>query len=245
MARWKLTIEYHGGTFVGWQRQDNGLSVQQSIEEAIEKFSGEFARLHCAGRTDAGVHALGQVAHFDLEKNVDGDVVRDAINAYLCPLPIAILTAEKMPDEFHARLQAKRRHYRYRILNRRAPEAIETGLVWHVVKPLDAGAMHEAAQCLIGRHDFSSFRAAQCQAKSPEKSIEEISVMRSGDEVVLSVVAPSFLHHQIRNIIGTLKYVGDGKWDAADVKATLEAKNRAAGGPTAPPMGLYFVKVEY
>ena len=243
--RWRLTIEYHGGSFVGWQRQINGVSVQQSIEEAIEKFSGETVRVHCAGRTDAGVHALGQVAHFDLTRKTPPAVVRDAINAYLRPLPISILAAEGAADNFDARRQAKRRHYRYRILNRRSPEAIETGLVWHVPKPLDPEKMHAAAQCLVGKHDFTSFRAIECQARSPEKSIEIISVARAGDEVVLSVTAPSFLHHQVRNITGTLKLVGENKWSAADVKAALDARDRAKGGPTAPPTGLYFVRVEY
>ena len=225
--RWKLTIEYHGGSFVGWQRQLDGMSVQQAVEEAIEKFSGETVRVNCCGRTDAGVHALGQVAHFDLEKQTDSDVVRDAVNAYLRPLPISILVAEAVAADFDARKHAKRRHYRYRILNRRSPEAIDSGLVWHVVKPLDETKMHAAAQCLVGKHDFSTFRAAACQAKSPVKSIDTIAVTREGDEVILTVSAPSFLHHQVRNITGTLKLVGEGKWSAADVKAALDARETA------------------
>ena len=245
MARWKLTIEYHGGGFVGWQRQINGLSVQQAIEEAIEKFTGETPRVNCAGRTDAGVHALGQVAHFDLAKKTTAAVVRDAINAYLRPLPISVLVAEAVADNFDARKQAKQRHYRYRILNRRSPEAIETGLVWHIPKLIDAAKMHDAAQCLLGKHDFSSFRATECQARSPVKSIDVIGVTRTDDEVILNVSAPSFLHHQVRNIIGTLKLVGENKWSATDVKTALEACDRAAGGPTAPPTGLYFVSVDY
>ncbi len=243
--RWKITIEYHGGGFVGWQRQISGMSIQQALEEAVHKFSGETQRVTGAGRTDAGVHALGQVAHFDLEKNTTGEVVRDALNAHLQPLPISVLSAQIVGADFDARLRAKRRHYRYRILNRRSPGAIDAGLVWHVPKPLNAEAMHEAAQCLLGKHDFSTFRAAQCQAKSPIKTLEAIALARHGDEIVLTVSAPSFLHHQVRNIIGTLKFVGEGKWSAADIRAALEACERSAGGPTAPPCGLYFVQVEY
>ncbi len=244
-TRWKLTVEYHGGPYVGWQRQENGPSIQAALEDALFKFCGEAARVIGAGRTDAGVHARGQVAHVDLEKETGGAVVRDALNAHLRPQPIAVLSAEAVSAEFDARFQAKRRHYQYRILNRRAPEALDAGLVWHIVKPLDAEAMHGAAQALVGKHDFTSFRAITCQAKSPVKTIEAISVTRAGDDITIAVSAPSFLHHQVRNIAGTLRLVGEGKWSAAEVRAALEAKDRAAGGPTAPPQGLYFMKVEY
>jgi tRNA pseudouridine38-40 synthase len=245
VTRWKITVEYHGGGYVGWQMQDNGPSIQQALEEAITKFSGETPRVNGCGRTDAGVHALGQVAHFDLERPTPPMVVCDAMNAYLRPQPISVLAAEMVDDRFDARLRAKKRFYRYRILNRRAPEALDQGLAWHVPKPLDAEAMHLAAQCLVGRHDFSSFRAAQCQAKSPVKTISEISVLRDGENIHVDVTAPSFLHHQVRNIVGTLKLVGQGSWNAGEVQRALEACDRSAAGPTAPACGLYFVKVEY
>ncbi len=243
--RWKITLEYHGGGFVGWQRQENGPSVQQALEEAIARFSGEAVRVTGAGRTDAGVHARGQVAHFDLEKTTTADTVRDALNAHLRPALVSVLGAAEAPPGFDARLNARRRHYLYRILNRRAPEALEAGRAWHVSRELDAEAMHRAVQCLVGKHDFSTFRAAQCQAKSPVRSIESIDVRRQGEEIHITVVAPSFLHHQVRNIVGTAKLVGDGKWSPKRLLDALEARNRAAGGPTAPPHGLYFVRVEY
>jgi tRNA pseudouridine38-40 synthase len=243
--RWKITLEYHGGSFVGWQRQLDGMSIQQALEEAIQKFTNETPRVTGAGRTDSGVHALGQVAHFDLVKPFTADVVRDAINAFMRDMPISVLVAEAVADDFDARFRAKRRHYRYRILNRRPPPAIEAGRVWHVVKPLDADAMHAAAQCLVGHHDFSTFRAAECQAKSPVKTVESLAITRQDDEIILSVAAPSFLHHQVRNIIGTLSLVGLGSWSAEDMEAALAARDRAKGGPTAPASGLYFVRVEY
>ena len=245
MTRWKITIEYHGGRFSGWQRQASGETVQQHIEEAIEKLCGHPVRITGAGRTDAGVHALGQVAHFDLERPTPDWVMQDALNAHLREVPISIIKAETVPGGFDARLKAIRRHYLYKILNRRPPAAVEEGFVWHVSKPLDEAAMHEAAQLLVGQHDFTSFRASECQARSPVKTISRIDVIRDGDHVAVAVTAPSFLHHQVRNMVGTLKLVGEGAWDADRVTMALEARQRSSGGPTAPACGLYFVGVEY
>jgi tRNA pseudouridine38-40 synthase len=245
MTRYKLTIEYDGGPFCGWQRQGNGPSVQQAIEEAIDKFAQERVTVHGAGRTDAGVHALGQVAHIDLAKETDADTVRDAINFYLRPHPIAVLAAAVAPAEFHARFSAKGRAYFYRIVNRRAPLALDRGRAWHVAPLLDAEAMHAAAQHLVGHHDFTTFRSAECQADSPMKTLDAISVKRHGDGISIAVRARSFLHNQVRIITGTLKLVGDGKWTADDVAAALAAKDRTKGGPTAPPHGLYLTRVEY
>jgi tRNA pseudouridine38-40 synthase len=246
MPRFKLTIEYDGSPFCGWQRQDNGPSVQQALEEAIEKFSQARVRVHGAGRTDAGVHALGQVAHFDLDKAVDADTVRDAINFHLKPQPIAVVTAAVAPAEFHARFSARGRSYIYRIVNRRAPLALDRGRAWHVPAPkLDAEAMHVAAQRLVGHHDFTSFRSTECQAESAVKTLDAVSVKRHGDGISIAVSARSFLHNQVRIITGTLKLVGEGKWTADDVTAALEAKVRTKGGPTAPPEGLYLTRVEY
>lgn len=245
MQRWKLTIEYDGRPFSGWQRQENGPSVQQSLEEAVARLSGETVRVHASGRTDAGVHALGQVVHFDLEKPFQADKIRDGLNFHLRPWPVAVLTAESVGDEFHARLTSTGRSYVYRILNRRAPPALEAGRVWHVQRPLDVEAMHAAAQVLVGRHDFSSFRASICQAKSPLKTLDRLDVERVGDEVRIHAAARSFLHHQVRNMVGTLELVGTGKWTAANVRAALEARDRRHAGPTAPPDGLYFVAARY
>jgi tRNA pseudouridine38-40 synthase len=219
--------------------------VQAALEEAIRKFSGETVTVHCAGRTDAGVHALGQVCHFDLDRPREADTVRDAINAHLRPQPVAVLTAEEAAPDFHARLSAKGRAYRYRIVNRRAPLAIDGHRAWLVQTPLDAGAMHAAAQRLIGKHDFSTFRASECQAKTPVKTLDALTVTRLGEEIDIEARARSFLHHQVRNMVGTLRLVGEGKWSADDVSAALEARDRARGGPTAPPDGLYLVAVTY
>jgi tRNA pseudouridine38-40 synthase len=245
VPRYKLTLEYNGGPFVGWQRQANGSSVQQAVEEAIGRFCGEDVRTTCAGRTDAGVHALGQVAHVDLGRDWPADTVRDAVNFHLRPLPVAVLAAEIVPDDFDARHSALRRHYRYRMVNRRAPLTVDRGLAWHVVEPLDADAMHAAAQRLVGRHDFTSFRAAECQAASPVKTLERLEVSRSGEAIVIEAAARSFLHHQVRNMAGTLRLVGAGRRTADDVTAALGARDRSAAGPTAPPDGLFFVAADY
>lgn len=245
MTRWKIAVEYDGSGFVGWQRQANGLSVQEAIETAITGFSGETVTLHGAGRTDSGVHALAQVAHFDLQKPSDGDTVRDALNHHLKSKAAAILSAEAVSEEFHARFSAVRRDYRYRILNQRAPSALERGRVWQVARALDAEAMHDAAQLLIGNHDFSSFRALRCQAKSPVKTLDRLDVVRFEEEIHITAQARSFLHNQVRILAGTLKLVGERSWTKADVKAALDAKDRAAGGPTAPPDGLYLTQVCY
>lgn len=245
MQRWKLTVEYDGRPFVGWQRQDNGMSVQQALEEAVQRLSGVEARLYASGRTDAGVHALGQVAHVDLEKPFAPDRVRDGLNFHLRPWPVAVLSAEPVGEEFHARFSCTGRSYVYRIVNRRAPLALEGGRAWHVRRPLDADAMHAAAQVLVGRHDFTSFRAALCQANSPVRTLDRLEVARHGDELRVFAAARSFLHHQVRNMVGTLELVGAGKWTVADVSRALEARDRARGGPTAPPDGLHFLEARY
>jgi len=246
MPRYKLIIEYDGRPFVGWQRQANGMSVQQALEEAATLINGgAFVRINGAGRTDAGVHAEGQVAHIDLPKEWRTDSIRDAMNARLRPHPVAVLAAEAVPDDFDARFSAVKRHYIYRISNRRAPPALDAGLVWHVARRLDAEAMHEAAQALVGKHDFSTFRAAECQANSPVRTMERLDVMRFGDEIEVHASARSFLHHQVRSITGSLVEVGSGKWTADDLQAALEARDRTRCGPMAPPDGLYLVKVDY
>ncbi len=245
MTRWKLVIEYDGGNFVGWQRQDNGRSVQQVIEEAIAGFAQEQVNVFGAGRTDSGVHALGQVAHFDLVRDTDPDTVRDALNFHLKTDTITILQVEEVNQNFNARFSATHRHYQYRILNRRAPPAIERGHVWHVPVELDWRAMNEAAQFLIGHHDFTSFRAAVCQSDSPVKTLDTLTVERHADEIVIDVGARSFLHNQVRIIVGTLRLVGAGKWGVADVAEALAACDRARAGPTAPPGGLYLTRVDY
>ncbi len=245
MPKFKLTIEYDGGPFVGWQRQSNGPSVQEALEKAVERFCGEQVRIKGAGRTDAGVHALGQVAELDLERATDADEVRDAINFHLKPDPIAVLFAESVSDDFSARFDARERHYLYRFIDRRPPLTVLKGRAWHVPKKLDATAMDEAAQALVGQHDFTTFRTSVCQARSPIKTINEISLTRGGDEISMVVRAPSFLHSQVRSFAGTLKLVGEGKWHQSDVAKVLEAKDRSACGAIAPPHGLYLVQVDY
>ena len=243
--RYRLTLEYDGGPFVGWQRQAEGASVQGALEAAIHKLSGEIVTVTGAGRTDAGVHALGQVAHFDLKKSFAPDKVRDALNFHLKPDPLSVLVATEATPEFHARFDAKARHYLFRILNRRAPAALEAGRVWQVAIPLDADAMHAAAQFLLGQHDFTTFRAAECQAQSPIKTLDRIDVSRRGEEIHIEASARSFLHHQIRSFAGTLKLVGEGKWPPLGVKKALEARDRSQCGPVSPPDGLYLVRVDY
>ncbi len=245
MPRFKLTLEYNGTPFQGWQRQDNGPSVQETLENAVFALTGEQSLVQGAGRTDSGVHALAQVAHVDISKDFPADTVRDALNHHVRPHPISVLVAEIADDEFHARFSATGRAYLYRILNRRAAPALDEGRVWWQASPLDASAMHEAAQELLGHHDFSTFRASECQAKSPEKTLDRLEVSCAGDEIHIVVEARSFLHHQVRNIAGTLQLVGSGKWGRRDVARALEARDRTAGGPTAPAHGLYLTRVEY
>ncbi len=247
MPRVKLTLEYDGRPFVGWQRQDNGPSVQAALEAAILGYCGQACPTFAAGRTDAGVHALGQVAHVDLPRADPPATVRAAINAHLhmARQPVAVLEAEIVPDDFHARFSCLGRAYLYRIVNRPAPLALDAGRAWQVPKPLDAAAMHDAAQALVGRHDFTSFRAVACQSQSPVKTLDALTVARIGEDIEIRTRARSFLHHQVRNMVGTLKLVGEGKWTADDVRAALEARNRAAAGPTAPSAGLYFVQAWY
>jgi tRNA pseudouridine38-40 synthase len=245
MPRYKLTIEYDGRPFVGWQLQDNGPSVQGVLAAAIAAFCGEEGRVQGAGRTDAGVHALGQVGHVDLAKDWDEDTVRDALNAHLRPYPVAVLKAERVADTFDARFSAIRRHYRYRIISRRADLTLERGLAWRIGKLLDAAAMHAAAQRLVGRHDFTTFRHAECQAKSPVKTLDRLDVERSADEIDVAASARSFLHTQVRSMVGALALVGEGKWTADDVSTALAKRDRAACAPVAPPDGLYLTRVDY
>ena len=245
MPRYKLTIEYDGRGLVGWQRQPQGLSVQEALETAVGDFCGERVTVHGAGRTDAGVHALGQVAHLDLARERPPEVLRGALNHYLRAMAISVLAAEFAPPGFDARLSAVERIYRYRILNRRAPAALDRGRVWRIAPPLDAAAMHEAAQLLVGHHDFSSFRDRLCQARSPVKTLDALKVTRRGDEIRIEARARSFLHRQVRNMAGTLELVGIGRWRPANVATALAARDRRAGGPTAPAEGLYLVEIRY
>lgn len=245
MTRFKLTIEYDGGPFVGWQRQDNGASIQSKLEDAIKSFCGEDITVFGAGRTDAGVHAFAQVAHADIPGEHTADTVRDAINFHLRPCPISVLRAEIADEDFHARFSATRRHYLYRIIIRRAPLALEQGRAWHYKRPLDADAMHHAAQALVGKHDFTTFRAVQCQAKSPVKTIDALSVSLAADEIQITCKARSFLHNQVRSFVGSLKLVGEGKWSRADLENALAAADRKRCGPVAPAHGLYLARVDY
>lgn len=248
MPRYRLDIEYDGGPYSGWQRQAAGQhSVQAAIEQAIERFCGDAISIRGAGRTDAGVHATAQVAHADLTKEWPADTVRDAVNAYLqrAGERVAILGAAAVPDDFDARFSAVGRHYLYRIANRRAPPALDKGKVWWVPKRLDAEAMHEAAKVLLGRHDFTTFRSTQCQANSPLRTLERLDVTRQGETIEVRTSARSFLHNQVRSMVGSLKRVGEGAWSAADLKAALDARDRAACGQVAPPDGLFLTGVDY
>lgn len=245
MPRFKLTIEYDGTPFCGWQRQKDRMSVQQALEEAIARFSGETATTQAAGRTDAGVHALGQVAHVDLGRDWDPFRIREALNYHLKPLPVVIVEAEAVPGTFEARFSALARHYEYRILNRRAPAAIERNQVWHVPMPLDAARMHAAAQRILGQHDFSTFRSSECQANSPIRTLDVFDVSGDGEVISITASARSFLHHQVRSMVGSLKLVGEGKWTAEDFRAALEAADRKRCGPMAPASGLYLTGVDY
>jgi len=245
MPRYKLTLEYDGTPFVGWQRQENGPSVAGALAEAIERFAGERPDVSGAGRTDAGVHALGQVAHLDLANEKPAETVRAALNFHLKPHPIAVVEAEIVPGDFHARFSATWRRYRYRILNRRAPPAFDRGHVWHVPVPLAADAMADAAAALAGSHDFNSFRSASCQAPSPVKTLDLLDVARSENEIRIDVGARSFLHNQVRILVGTLALVGRGQWTRRDVEEALAARDRTRAGPTAPPHGLCLMEVRY
>jgi tRNA pseudouridine38-40 synthase len=245
VPRYRLIIEYDGAPFVGWQRQENGPSVQQAVEDAIFRFCGERTRVHGAGRTDAGAHALAQVAHVDFIRPFPPATVRDALNFHLKRAPVVVVDAAAVADDFHARFSATERVYLYRILNRPSPPALERGRVWWVAKPLDAERMAEAAALLVGRHDFTSFRSTMCQAESPMKTLDALTVGRKGGEIRIEARARSFLHNQVRIIAGTLKLVGEGRWTGADVAAALAARDRARAGPTAPPHGLCLVSVDY
>ena len=245
MTRFALTIEFDGGPFFGLQRQDNGPSVQQSIEDAAHAITGERVTLHSAGRTDSGVHALAMRSHLDIEKPFEPFRLMEALNAKLRPDPVAIIGCEVKPEDWHARFSCIGRAYEYRIRNRRAPLTLEKGYAWHVARPLDHEAMHEAALALVGNHDFTTFRSAHCQSASPVKTLDRLDVSREGDSVIIRAAARSFLHHQVRSMVGCLALVGQGTWGIDQVAEALEAKDRSALGLNAPPEGLYFVKATY
>ncbi len=245
MPRFALTIEFDGRPFVGWQRQAHDPSVQQHIEEALGRIVGVIPVVHCAGRTDAGVHALAMRAHADLDTAITPFRLMEALNAHLRPEPIAIIGCEMVPDDWHARFSCTGRAYEYRILNRRAPLTFEQGLVWRLPQILDSDAMHDAAQQLVGRHDFTTFRSTQCQADSPVRTLSRLDVIRDGERISVHAQARSFLHHQVRSMVGCLSLVGMGSWSAADLKAALDARDRAALGHNDPPDGLYFICASY
>ena len=245
MTRFALTLEYDGGPFMGLQRQDHGPTVQQAVEEAVQAVTGETATMHSAGRTDSGVHALAMRSHVDIAKTMEPFRLMEALNALLRPAPVAVLACETVPDDWHARFSCVGRAYEYRIANRRAPLTLEKGEAWHIARELDAEAMHRAAQALIGRHDFTTFRSAHCQAKDPVKTLDRLDVRREGDRVIIEAAARSFLHHQVRSMVGTLALVGQGQWREEQVAAALAAKDRAALGLNAPSEGLYFVRAVY
>ncbi len=245
MTRWRLTVEYDGRPFMGWQRQDHGPSVQQRLEEAVERMTREQVAIHAAGRTDAGVHALGMTAHLDLEKALTAHRLREGLNALARPDPISILSAEPVPDDWHARFSCTGRRYLYRVLKRRAPPALDRGRVWHIAVPLDIEAMAAGAAMLVGRHDFTTFRSAHCQSESPIKTLDRLDIEQVGEEIHVHAAARSFLHHQVRSMVGCLALIGRGQWAPADIRKALEARDRAALGLNAPPDGLYFVEALY
>lgn len=245
MTRWRLTVEYDGRPFMGWQRQEHGPSVQQTLEEALRRMTGEQSAFIAAGRTDAGVHALAMTAHVDVERELTPHRLREGLNALVRPHPVSVLEVEQVPDDWHARFSCVGRRYLYRILSRRAPPALDGGRVWHIPVPLDAEAMEEGAAHLIGRHDFTTFRSAQCQSDSPVKTLDRLQVTRAGDEIHVTAAARSFLHHQVRSMVGCLAMVGRGQWQPNDIRKALEARERAALGFNAPPQGLYFVEAIY
>lgn len=245
MTRFALTIEYDGRPYMGWQRQAHGPSVQQTIEAAVTRITGEEAAVFSAGRTDAGVHAIAMRGHVDIEKPLAPFRLMEALNAQLRPAPIAILACEEVPDDWHSRFACIGRSYEYRIVNRRAPLTWDKGLSWQFARKLDAGAMHDAAQLLLGLHDFTTFRSAHCQSQSPVKTLDKLTVSRHGEEIIVEAAARSFLHHQVRSMVGCLVLVGEGKWSARDLKAALDAADRQALGLNAPPDGLYFVAAKY
>ena len=245
MTRWRLTIEYDGGPFMGWQRQEHGPSVQQTLEEAIARMTGEPAAFTAAGRTDAGVHALAMPAHVDVAKSLTPHRLREGLNALVRPWPISVLEVATVADDWHARFSCLGRRYRYRILNRRAPPALDGGRVWHVAVPLLVEAMQEGAAMLVGRHDFTTFRSVQCQSESPVKTLDSLEVGKVGEEIHIHAAARSFLHHQVRSMVGCLALVGRGQWEPRDIRNALEARDRSALGLNAPPHGLYFVEALY
>jgi tRNA pseudouridine38-40 synthase len=245
VTRWRLTIEYDGGPFMGWQRQEHGPSVQQSLEEAIARMTGELAAVHGAGRTDAGVHALAMSAHVEIEKSLTAHRLREGLNALVRPDPISVLEAQTVADDWNARFSCVGRRYLYRILNRRAPPALERGRLWHVGAPLDAEAMAEGAAMLVGRHDFTTFRSVHCQSDSPVKTLDRLDVGRVGDEIQIEAAARSFLHHLVRSMVGCVAMVGRGQWKPSNIKRALEARDRSTLGLNAPPQGLYFVEAIY
>ena len=245
MTRFALTLEYDGGPFMGLQRQDHGPTVQQAVEEAVQAVTGETATMHSAGRTDSGVHALAMRSHVDIAKAIEPFRLMEALNALLRPAPVAVLACEIVPDDWHARFSCVGRAYEYRIANRRAPLTLEKGKAWHIARELDAEAMHRAGQALVGRHDFTTFRSAHCQAKDPVKTLDRLDVRREGDRVIIEAAARSFLHHQVRSMVGTLALVGQGQWREEQVAEALAAKDRAALGLNAPSEGLYFVRAVY
>jgi tRNA pseudouridine38-40 synthase len=245
VTRWRLAIEYDGGPFMGWQRQDHGPSVQQTLEEALQRMTGEQAQFTAAGRTDAGVHALAMAAHVDVMKSLTPHRLREGLNALVRPQPISILQVEEVADDWHARFSCIGRRYLYRILSRRAPPALDSGRVWHIAVPLDVDAMRQGAAHLVGRHDFTTFRSAHCQSDSPVKTLDSLEVSRSGEEIHVAAAARSFLHHQVRSMVGCLALIGRGQWRPDEMRGALEARDRSALGFNAPPQGLYFVEAVY